>query len=221
MWVRLLLRCSGCNPQALSQLEQQLSGPDAVAVHRGVTFDQQQQLSVHHQRLSTQRQYIVQQGQLIEDLQGQLALQRRVTGQHTEQITRLNAQRATHRQALLVAQQIAAQQAVRIRELGDQLTAQGQATEQQQQRAAQHDTRIAALQGQLDEQVQTAAQRHQLLMGQQQHQLSTQRMVMGYQSRQITALEGQLQAVQAMLQEVLQNQQQQQHQQEQQQEQQQ
>lgn len=42
----------------------------------GVTFDQQQQLSVHHQRLSAQRQYIVQQAQKIEDLQQQLGIQR-------------------------------------------------------------------------------------------------------------------------------------------------
>ena len=74
MWVRLLLRCSGCNPQALSQLEQQLSGPDPVAVYRGVTFDQQQQLSAHHQRLIMQRQYIVQQAQQVLGLQGQLGV---------------------------------------------------------------------------------------------------------------------------------------------------
>ena len=207
VWVRLLLRCSGCNPQALAQLEQQLAGPDAVAIHMGVTLNQQQQLSVHHQRLSAQRQYIVQQVQQIQDLQEQLAIHSATTARQAEQVTRLTAQYATHQQ---VVQQVAAQQAVRIKTLRDQLTAQEQAAEQQRQVAAQHDARIAALHGQMDAQVQTAVQNHQLLMAQQQQQLHTQRLVMGRQSTQITALEGQLQAMQATLQEVLQRQQQQQ-----------
>jgi hypothetical protein len=41
-------------------------------------------------------------------------------------------------------------------------------------------------------------------MAHQQQQLSTRRLVMGHQSTRITALEGQLKAMQAMLQEVLQ-----------------
>lgn len=56
-------------------------------------------------------------------------------------------------------------------------------------------------------QMQIAAQTRQLLMAQQQ-QLHTQRLVMGRQSTQITALEGQQQAMQATLQEVLRRQQQ-------------
>lgn len=156
MWVRLLLRCSWGDPHALAQLEQQLAGPHAAAAHRGVTLDQQQQLSVHHKRLGAQRQYIVQQGQKIEDLLGQLEGLRTTTARQTEDITRLDAQRATHNQTLQVAQHGATQQAARIKQLQQQLTAQQQAAEQQRQLAAQHDARITALQGQVDALVQAA-----------------------------------------------------------------
>lgn len=209
VWVRLLLRCSGCNPEALTQVEQQLWGANAVAVHRAVTFDQQQQLSAHHQRLCAQRQFITQQGQLIQDLERQLAMLRATTARQAQQITRLDAQRATQNQTLQLAQHVAAQQAARIKTLHEKLIAQERAAEQQRQVTAQHEARIAALQGQMDAQVLTATQQHQVLLARQQQQLATHRLVIERQSTQITALDGQLQATQATLQELLQRQQQQ------------
>jgi hypothetical protein len=75
VWLQLLRRCAESDFHAAAQLARQLAGPDAEAVLRAVTLDQRRQSSAHRQQGFAQGRRILQQGQQLAALEGQVKQQ--------------------------------------------------------------------------------------------------------------------------------------------------
>lgn len=188
VWVRLLQLCTAHEPQARDQLAQLLADPAAVALHRAVTLDQNTQLTMHRLRMVTQgdaldqqlqamRDAAHQQAVLVAELRGQLASQQNVVADQAVQLVGLRGEVAAQQQAAVQQQQLMVQQQQQL--------------QAQQQLVAQQAAQIAGLQGATAAQQQSAAQQQQLV---------------AQQGAQIAGLQGQLQAMQSMLQGLLQRQ---------------